>query len=166
MGKANQGRGRAAERYRMMCRQLIAEPDADQKAVAKRLGISQGYLSKMAAEDSSKKPGLGVIESAIEGYGVSPQWFFDTRLTSPDFRQYVGPRTVPRVNYSALDRFLAKSADEPDGPTEEEIVQLERIDWDGEPTAATYQHYLNALRSVRRPTATVVKPRPKPKSVG
>lgn len=154
-------------RYRLMCQQLVAEPEANQKAIAKRLGISQPYLSKLADPDFKGSIGLGLVELAIEGFGISPQFFFDPRLTTPHFRAYAGPRSLPKVNYPALDRFLQQLQLEEDDvppPTPEELAQLEQIYWDGDPTPTTYRHYLAALRSVKHRSITVVKTVPKPKS--
>ncbi len=145
----------AADRFRLLCAQMEDECGS-QAEVAKLFGVGQPYISKLIAKGSTKEPGLGLIESAIRNQGISAEFFFNPRLKKPHFRDFRGPHKLPRVNYKALDMFLASVEGTPVQPTMAERHALERMDWDGEPTALTYSHYLSALRSVHRPADTEV----------
>lgn len=168
--------GRAIERYIELIEQLAEDDAVDQGIrrpgdyasgwqlrIAKRLGIKQPYLSKVW--NRKIRPGLDEVELAIRRLSISPAFFFASFPTPPHYKDFRGVSRLPNMSYPALRRFL-EAAEQSLKPTEEERIWLERQEWEGEPSEATYMLFLQALRTVHVQPQTSVKTRARRRSKG
>lgn len=87
----------ARERYRMLLRTFEADAAGErggwQREAADALGISQAMVSKIAQGD--REPALKAISEAIRRLHIDPDYFFDTALPDPVWRDFV--RGAPRT---------------------------------------------------------------------
>lgn len=91
------------QRFRLLLQQLREEADGErggwQQQVADQLGISQGMVSKIARGE--RDPGLPTIEKAKKRLKIHHDFFNDSRLKDPHYRDY--PADRPRHPASAPD---------------------------------------------------------------
>lgn len=148
---------RAHERYLLLIAQMRAEHASAnggsewgwQTAVAKRLKITQSYLSKLAAAEGDERSlGLEPLEHAIRKVGISPLFFFSAFPTQPRYRDFVGPRKLPPpMGYAAFAKFIDEAPALGMQLTEAERHALSQMEWPTEPSVASYMHMLSAIRA-------------------
>ena len=158
------------ERYLLLVSQLV-EDDAValhierpgpyargwQRRTAELLGVKQPYLSKVLSE--SIRPGIDEIELAVKNLKISPNYFFASYITEPHYRDFRAFARPPQMGYPALRRFIELADRTGLNLSEQERVLLQRQEWEGEPSEATYLHFLNALRTVTYARETSVRER-------
>lgn len=147
---------RAKKRFQLFLRQLLEE-GRSQDDVARMLGLSQASVCRIAAEQ--RGPTLDSVEHAIRTLKISPDFFFAAMPTHPHYRDYQGARKIPDpMAYAALARFLKNAEEMGLKLTDADRFNLANQEFDGDPTPETYMLLLQALRSVRMPERTEVRP--------
>lgn len=89
----------ARTRYRELVEALRSETEGErggwQSDVAKRLGITQGMVSKIMRGE--RDPGLATISKAATRLGIRWQYFTDRTLEDPHWRDFVGQGSDART---------------------------------------------------------------------
>lgn len=144
---------KAARRYAALVEQLADELGRKwgwQTAVAKRLGITQVYVSQI---HNGERTGVGAsaIEKAVRRIPLDPSYFYGPHHGTPHYSTFVpGSRAVDTPAYPALLEFLAGPEGRGITPDEEAFLRGYRASH-GEPTPLTFHFVLMAYRSELTP---------------
>lgn len=135
---------RAKRRYLQLVEELGAEEGAPAHgwttAVARRLGISQSYLSRLSRRE---RVGVGpeIVDKAISRLRVRRAYFYDAREPA-SYKEYLGKEPV----FQGWRDFI-------DSPVGQDVTEQERtalaaflIPDGGEPSAAFYEGVLHMMR--------------------
>lgn len=134
---------RAKRRYLQLVEELGAEEGAPAHgwvtAVARRLGVNQGYLSRIHRRQRDVGP--ETIDRAISKLRIRRAYFYDARLPL-SYKEYLGKEPVFRGWHEFID-----------SPTGQDVTDEERsalaafiIPDGGEPSAAFYEGVLHMMR--------------------
>lgn len=153
----------AERRYLHLVRQLLEEAGATKHgartAVGRQVGIPQSHVTQLL--DGAKRPGLRVIERAMKGLGLAPDYFFGRGPVELDYRDFL-PASDSRVELDHedtpawrelvelgwLDRYRRR------GLSEAQIEYARRTLFRGAPSVDDYVDVLEAMvRALQRPEA-------------
>jgi transcriptional regulator with XRE-family HTH domain len=134
---------RARRRYLQLIEELGGEEGAPAHgwvtAVAKRVNVNQGYLSRIYRRE--REVGAETIDKAIAALRIRRAYFYDARAPK-SYKEYLGKEPV----FSGWREFL-------ESPAGEDITEGERLALasflvpdGGEPNSAFYEGILHVMR--------------------